>query len=136
MAEPLPRELYDPPTRWRSIVSDREIMSDADPITSTLRVTTTDFEYSISRILESDTIIRSVAQDTWVIDDDDPLAAREACERRWDAIRPGWRVFVSTRSEMTATAEEFVLTDTIVAGDDDEDLFERTTVTRIPRDLV
>lgn len=136
MAEPLPRELYDPPTRRRSVVRDREIQSDAETITSKLTVTTTDFEYSMSRILESDTIVRSVAQDMWVIDDDDPLSAREVCERRWDAIRPGWKVFVSTRSEMTATAEEFVLTDRIVAGDDEEDLFERTTVTRIPRDLV
>lgn len=123
-APPAAIEMLEPPHRKRLVTSSGAV------------ATTTDTEGYRHRIIESDTVVGYAATDTWTITEGDPLSAHEVCERECELSRPGWKTRVSTRSEMGSTDREFVLTDTVLAYEADELVFERTTVTRIPRDLV
>lgn len=123
-APPLGVEVIEAPHRKRTVTREGEL------------TTTRDDEGYRHRIVETDTVGGYAATDTWTISEADPLSAREVCERTCELSRPGWDTRVETRSEMSSTAQEFVLTDTVRALESDEVVFERTTVTRIPRDLV
>jgi len=123
-APPLAIDVLEAPHRARTITRDAAV------------TTTRDVEGYRHRIIDTGTVVGYAATDTWTITEGDPLSAHEVCERTCELSSPGWDARVTTRSEMSSTAEEFVLTDTIHAFDADEELFERTTVTRIPRDLV
>jgi len=136
MAEPLAIRVNEPAGRHRALAHESRDTPAANQLKSHMRATTADSEHSWFHIIESDTTLRYTSHDEWTIDDHDPLSAHEVCERSWSASRPGWNVSVTTRSEMCSTAEEFVLTDSIRAFEAEEEFFEKTTVTRIPRDLV
>jgi len=123
-APPLDVEVIEAPHRTRTVTREGE------------RTTTRDQEGYRHRIVSSDTIVGYAATDTWTILEGDPLSAREVCERTCELSRPGWETRVETRSEMSSTAQEFELTDTVRALESGEVVFERTNVTRIPRDLV
>ncbi len=123
-APPLATQVLEAPHRHRTV-------SREDAVT-----TIADLEGYRHRIIETDTVVGYFASDTWTITDGDPLSAHEVCERTCELSRPGWDTRIATRSEMSSTAEEFVLTDTVRAFDHGDEVFARTTVTRIPRDLV
>lgn len=123
-APPLDVEVIEAPHRKRAVTREAEV------------TTTRDQEGYRHRIVGTGTLVGYAATDTWTISEGDPLSAREVCERECELSRPGWDTRVETRSEMSSTAQEFVLTDTVRALESGEVVFERTTHTRIPRDLV
>jgi len=123
-APPLALDVLESPHRVRVVTRDGAVTS------------THDVEGYRHRIIETGTTVGYRAEDTWTIADGDPLSAHEVCERTCELSRPGWDTRVTTRSEMSSTAEEFVLTDTVKAFEEGREVFERTTVTRIPRDHV
>ncbi|MFO1056917.1 MAG: CocE/NonD family hydrolase [Dongiaceae bacterium] len=67
---------------------------------------------------------------------DDPLSARAEAEWSYRMERPGWSVRTETRTLLTATAAEFLLTATLDAYEGDMRVFARTWESRIPRDLL
>ena len=123
-APPLAIEMLEAPHRARVVARDGAVTS------------TRDVEGYRHRIIETGTTVGYRSEDTWMITEGEPLSAHEVCERTCELSRPGWDTRVTTRSEMSSTAEEFVLTDTVSAFEEGREVFERTTVTRIPRDLV
>ncbi|MFI7011645.1 CocE/NonD family hydrolase [Streptomyces sp. NPDC050145] len=74
-------------------------------------------------------------RDTYVVREDDPLSARARSEWsiRLHRAERGWDARVSTRSEISCTAREFVTSDEVVCRDGDEVVFHRTWERRVPR---
>jgi putative CocE/NonD family hydrolase len=70
---------------------------------------------------------------TFTIRDDDPLSARVECERRVDVGRADWRTHVHVRSQMTASAGDYLITSVIEAYEGDTRIHARTFESTIPR---
>jgi len=73
---------------------------------------------------------------TYSIADGDPLSARVRVECSSALARGAWRTRVRTDSEMTATATQFVVEQTLEAYEGDERIAARTWSLRFPRDGV
>ncbi|MFE1952534.1 CocE/NonD family hydrolase [Streptomyces sp. NPDC059524] len=74
-------------------------------------------------------------RDTYAVREDDPLSARARSEWsvRLHRAERGWEARVSSRSEVSCTAREFVTFDEVVCRDGDEVVFHRTWERRVPR---
>jgi predicted acyl esterase len=70
---------------------------------------------------------------TLTIRDDDPLSARVECERLVEVGRAGWRTRVHVRSQMTASASDYLITSVIEAYEGDTRIHARTFQSTIPR---
>jgi hypothetical protein len=67
---------------------------------------------------------------------EDPLSARHEASYRIAFEREGWKVRTETRSVMTCTKEEFLISATLDAYEDDIRVFTRSWDGRVPRKLV
>ena len=67
---------------------------------------------------------------------DDPLSARHESSYRITFEREGWKVRTETRSVMTCTKGEFLISATLDAYEDDTRVFTRSWDGRVPRRLV
>jgi len=67
---------------------------------------------------------------------DDPLSAHAEATWSYRMTRPGWDVRTETRTQLTSTADSFLLTASLDAYEGETRIFARTWQSRIPRDLV
>ena len=67
---------------------------------------------------------------------EDPLSARHEASYRIAFEREGWNIRTETRSVMTCTKEDFLISATLDAYEDDTRVFTRTWDGRVPRKLV
>ena len=63
---------------------------------------------------------------TFTIREGDPLSAKVACHRRVEILRGDWRTRVELRSEMTADANDYLVSSTIDAYEGDTRIHSRT----------
>ena len=75
-------------------------------------------------------------RDVMSIVGDDPLSARHEASHRMTLEREGWKVRTETRSVMTCTREEFLISATLEAYEGDTRVFTRSWDGRVPRKLV
>ncbi|MEU1277913.1 CocE/NonD family hydrolase [Streptomyces sp. NPDC005805] len=75
------------------------------------------------------------AVETYTIQEDDPLSAHARADWTVRLHRPelAWDVRITTRSELSCDAADFVTADEVVCRDGDEVVFHRTWERRIPR---
>jgi putative CocE/NonD family hydrolase len=73
-------------------------------------------------------------RDIYEIIDGEPLSALCVCERLVAISRGDWRTRVETRSTLSATPDDFHVTNTLDAYEGDRRLFARTWSRSIPRD--
>jgi uncharacterized protein len=71
---------------------------------------------------------------TLTIREGDPLSARVTVERHIEQHRGDWRVRIDLRSEMTADAEDYLISTSIDAYEGDTRVHSRTHASRVPRD--
>jgi uncharacterized protein len=87
-----------------------------------------------SRLVDADVEMEVRLIDRLTIREGDPLSAAVACERRMGRSREGWDVAVQVRSEMTADAESFLISDVLEAFEGGRRVFVNTRTRRVPRD--
>jgi putative CocE/NonD family hydrolase len=91
---------------------------------------------SIARIEAIDLDLGHSVERTFSIRDNDPLSARAEMSEHLMLRRGDWRVSVQARTEMTATAEQFLVKAQLRALLGDREILCRDWDERIPRDLV
>jgi putative CocE/NonD family hydrolase len=97
------------------------------------------FEWDVGghrRLVDSGIEMDDTHVTTYSIADGDPLSARVRVECSSALARGAWRTRVRTDSEMTATATEFVVEQTLEAYEGDERIASRSWSLRFPRDGV
>jgi uncharacterized protein len=97
------------------------------------------FEWDVGghrRLRESGIEMDDTHVTTYRIVDGDPLSARVTVECSSALSRGAWRTRVQTRSEMTATADEFLVEQRLDAYEGDERIAARSWSLRFPRDGV
>jgi putative CocE/NonD family hydrolase len=78
---------------------------------------------------------RSVGSNEWTLHPDDPLSARMIVHRESEFWRDtGWHVTVRLDSEMSCTAESFVVRTTVACFEGDTRIYAHDTVAEVPRD--
>jgi hypothetical protein len=87
-----------------------------------------------ARLVDADVEMEVRLIDRLTIREGDPLSAAVACERRMGRSREGWDVAVQVRSEMTADAESFLISDVLEAFESGRRVFVNARTRRIPRD--
>jgi len=73
--------------------------------------------------------------ETEVAYDDEPLRTSHSIEAAIGYSRPGWRARIETRTSMTSTQDEFLVSNALDAYEDEARVFSKTWSFRIPRDL-
>jgi uncharacterized protein len=88
------------------------------------------------RLLENGTEIEELTEDCYTIVDGDPLSASITC--RWSIRigRDGWRTRIESESVMSATAEDFLVSNRLEAFEGETRVFADVSQATIPRDLV
>jgi putative CocE/NonD family hydrolase len=86
------------------------------------------------RIADSGLEYAEQGRSTYRVIDGDPLSASARSEQRHVIGRGNWRTTVETRSTLTASAEEFVLSNELDAFEGDERVFSKVWRARIPRE--
>ena len=88
------------------------------------------------RVRENGTEIEELTEDTYAIVDGDPLSASMTC--RWSIRlgRDGWRTRIESESTMSASAEDFLVTNRLEAFEGEVRVFADVSQATIPRDLV
>jgi putative CocE/NonD family hydrolase len=88
------------------------------------------------RLLENGTEIEELTEDCYTIVDGDPLSASITC--RWSIRigRDGWRTHIESESVMSATAEDFLVSNRLEAFEGETRVFADVSQATIPRDLV
>jgi hypothetical protein len=89
-----------------------------------------------SRILATDTEMRENNVTRYRIIEGEPLSAAVICDVEVGLVRPGWNTRVHARSTMTSDAEQFTVTSTLDAYEDDVRVCARAFTHRFPRDGV
>jgi putative CocE/NonD family hydrolase len=87
------------------------------------------------RLDEIDLTVTQSGVEHYRIRPDDPLSARAEAAWSYRMERPGWCVRTETRTLLTATATDFLLTASLDAYEGETRVFARTWESRIPRDL-
>lgn len=99
--------------------------------------TLTDFTDNGSyHLLDSQLEVDASNTDIFTIVADDPLSAGVRCERVIKVGRGDWQTRVETSSEMSATAEDFLVTNLLNAYEGNTRVFTKSWTATIPRDLV
>ncbi len=118
-----------------------EVLHDRDPhVRITRDVASGRVEYRMSRSLwgsrrlPSGLEYRDADPVLFSITDDDPLSARAEARRSIEIGRDEWRTRIEVVTQMTATAEHFLLSATLEVYEGEERVFERAYVSEIPRD--
>lgn len=74
------------------------------------------------------------SRDVYEIQDDDPTSALAVSERTLSITRGDWRTRVQTRSTLSATPTEFLVTNAVDAYEGERRVFAKTWSREIPRD--
>lgn len=86
------------------------------------------------RLLDSDLVYSEAGTDTWRICEGNPLSAYTRCEREIELQRDGWCIRIETESTLTATHDEFYVTNSVDAYEGGSRVRAKTWHARIPRD--
>ncbi len=78
----------------------------------------------------------TVLNDTWSINEGDPLSAQVRCERSAVIARTGWQTRIDTVSTMSADAEHFHITNQVEAFEGEHRIFVKAWATTIKRNFV
>jgi hypothetical protein len=94
-----------------------------------------DPRYGGTRVYPDGLEFTEEAQETYTIQESDPLSARARSEWTVRLHRPdlGWDAQVETRSETSCDAEDFITSNEVICRDGDEIVFHRTWEKRITR---
>lgn len=96
-----------------------------------------DFSDEGERILHTNGLRHgSINKNTYTIRAGDPLSACVNCEWELNVGRDDWQTRLKSFSEMTSDETNFYLTNTMIAFENDEEVFNKTWQTKIPRDFV
>jgi uncharacterized protein len=87
------------------------------------------------RVIESGVEFSEEGQYTYGVAEEDPLSAFARSERSHLIAREAWSTRVETRSSLSATAEEFLLTNELDAFEGDQRVFSKVWRSRVPRDF-
>ncbi|MFB7717511.1 CocE/NonD family hydrolase [Nocardia sp. NPDC056100] len=130
--EPPPRP--DPPSPLDSVEvpATKSVHWDAISHTQTVEITYSDG----TTVDRTDGLTRTETElNRFTLTEGDPLSARVECERT-DAIgRADWDTEIRTRSVMTCTATDYLVTNQLIALEHGEQVYTRTWTTTVPRDL-
>lgn len=74
-------------------------------------------------------------KNTFTIKENDPLSASVTCEWELKVGRGDWQTRLESFSEMTCDETNFYLTNTLIAFENDKEVFRKTWKTDIPRDF-
>ena len=74
-------------------------------------------------------------KNTFIIKENDPLAATAICEWELKVGRDDWQTKVESYSEMTSDETTFYLTNTLVAFENEKEVFRNTWKKEVPRDF-
>lgn len=74
-------------------------------------------------------------KNTFIIKENDPLSATVICEWELKVGRDDWQTKLETYSEMTSDENNFYLTNTLVAFENEKEVFRNTWKKEIPRDF-
>ena len=88
------------------------------------------------RVLENGTEIEELTEDCYAIVDGDPLSASITCSWSIRIGRDGWRTRIESESTMSATAEDFLVSNRLEAFEGETRVFADVSQATIPRDLV
>ncbi len=88
------------------------------------------------RIAPIDTIIGHSLHKRFTIREGDPTSARGEYRQVYELEREGWWIRIKTRSTFHATRTDWVLEQTLVVTDNEEEIFSRTWSHTEPRDLM
>ncbi|SMB83541.1 hypothetical protein SAMN00017405_1057 [Desulfonispora thiosulfatigenes DSM 11270] len=77
----------------------------------------------------------SINKNTYSINENDPLSARVTCEWELKVGRKEWQTKLKTFSEMKSDEKNFYLTNTLIALENEQEIFKKTWETEIPRDF-
>lgn len=69
----------------------------------------------------------------FMIKENDPLSAAVTCEWELKVCRDNWQTRLESFSEMTNDETTFYLTNTLVAFENDKEVYRKTWKTDIPR---
>lgn len=78
----------------------------------------------------------SMNRNTYMITENDPLSACVKCEWELDVGRDNWQTKLKSHSEMTSDKTTFYLTNTMIAFENNKEIFNKTWKIEIPRDCV
>ncbi len=93
-----------------------------------------DWHGSGIRILATNTEMTEDSITTYRIAEGDPLSATVSCRVSVTLVRPGWNIAVRAQSTMTCDAQQFLVTSTLDAFEDDVRVHARAFTHRFPRD--
>ncbi|KGD95723.1 CocE/NonD family hydrolase [Rhizobium sp. YS-1r] len=79
---------------------------------------------------------RQLREEVWSISPDDPLSMRGTAIWTCDMQRTGWSVRTISTAKITCTAEDWLISASVVAYDGKKQVFEKTFEKIIPRDLM
>ena len=113
---------------------DEERIWSRDVRRATTRVIVQAQHFPHVRLAGSGTEYEEHGLDTFEISDGLPLSARVTSEREIAISRPGWSTRVETRSTLSATSDEFHLTNSLDAYEGATRVFAKTWSCSIPRD--
>ena len=126
-AAALANETLRPPQRRRELA--RDIVSGATTITAYLdrgseRLPGTDLTFDSNTVLHHR------------IRDDDPLSAEVEAASIYEMARGSWKIRTETRTRLSSTREEFLISASLEAFEGDTQVFHKAWERRIPRDGV
>ncbi|MBL4806267.1 MAG: CocE/NonD family hydrolase [Rhodobacteraceae bacterium] len=78
-------------------------------------------------------ITAEIAREIWAIHPDDPLSARGETHWTQELWRDNWHIRTETKSAMYSDAEKFYLTATVIAFENEKQVFENTMTKTIKR---
>nr|WP_254007614.1 CocE/NonD family hydrolase [Rhizobium sp. L1K21] len=79
---------------------------------------------------------RQIRDETWSITTNDHLSSVGEAVWTCDMSRPGWFIRTVCRTKLACTDTEWLLTASVAAFEDEEQIFERVFEKRIPRDFM
>jgi hypothetical protein len=125
-----------PPLATERLTAGREEVSTSHDILTGRFELTLHADGGVRRQSATGYEIGSSTTDSYSIIEGDPLSARAVCERSAVVGQGNWRTRVETRSQMTADATHFWVTDLLEAYEGETRVFARSWSRPIPRDHV
>lgn len=91
-------------------------------------------DFGARRDMDHGLISGSVAREWWTIHPDDPLSARGRTHWTEEVARDGWSTRTETHAEMWSDAAHFHLSATLIAYEDEQEIYRKEVSESVPRD--
>jgi hypothetical protein len=105
-----------------------------DARTGLVRIVAKASHWPAARLLDSGLRYQEEGRDIYQIVLGEPLSALTVSERSIAVARGGWQTRVETRSTLSASAEAFLVTNTLEGYEGDARVFARSWHRSVPRD--